>query len=276
MACLAQGELGPDVLDRVARALRDVPQLAQVDWDWVVQRAEELSVESPLFFDARASLVERLTDPEDQRTALALAARWVGGGRELSEEPRAVLGALASAFGIPELEMEALLSPSGVTDSADLGFVRSSLNDPESTSDQTLFEALRLADDDVQRRLLLFKLTAARRLVWTLSHDPVPPQIVKVGEPLRIDALRFRVDVVIVHDGRRHLTRLVAAGEALHRREHRLLRVLADRLPETARVLVAHEGRLSPEDESFIRGLDPGRLHTVQLAPYPSAGSSAG
>jgi len=270
MASLADGELDARGFDRVARALRDNPELSAVDWDWVVHRAQELALEAPLFFDSRTEIAKALTDAEDQRRALAIAARFVGGGRDLADEPRAVLGALASAFGIPEHEHDHLLRPSGVTDSTDLGFVRAAFNAPEAENAPSLFEALRSASDDGQRRLLLFKLSAIRKLIWRLGAEP-RPELVKVGEPLRFDDLRFRVDAILEHGGRRKLVRCVASGEALHRGEHALLRRLADRLPETADLLVVHEGRLSPEDESFIRGVDPARLSTVELVP-PSDG----
>jgi hypothetical protein len=270
MAGLAEGEPTSGLFDRIARAMRDHPRLRGADWDWVVGRAAELSLEAPLFFDARVAAIDALTDGDDQRLALALAARIVGGGRELADETRAVLGALGQGFGISDPELGVLLSPSGVTDSTDLGFARCSFNDPRARTDATLLESLRAADDDAQRRLLLFKLAAVRRLAWRWGPEP-RMRLLKLGEPLHVDASRLRVDAVVEHAGRRTLARCVAAGEALHREEHALLKTLAERLPETARVRVVHEGPLSPEDASFIKGVDPARLTTVELDSSPTA-----
>jgi len=265
MAGLADGEATPAMFDRIARVVRDLPRLQSADWDWVLHRAEELLLEAPLFFDARAGVLDALTDPPDQRLALGLAAKIVGGGRELPDETRAVLGALGRGFGLSDAELELLLSPAGVVATVDLGFVRSRFNDPRAAPTRGLFESLRAADDDVERRLLLFKLTAARRLAWTWGREP-EVRIVTLGQPLNVDGGRLRVDAVVEREGRRNLARCVAAGEALHRAEHPLWRALTERLPETARVLVVHDGPLSPEDESFVRSCDPARLATVQLA----------
>lgn len=272
MAGLAEGEPTPALFDRIARAVRDQPRLQSADWDWIVHRAGELAAEAPLFFDARSGVIEALGDAEDQRLALALAARIVGGGHALSDETRAVLGALGRGFGIAEPELDALLAPA-ITDSSDLGFVRCAFNDPRADASVTLLESLRSAADDAQRRLLLFKLAAARRLAWTWGADG-SVRVLKLGEPLRFDALHLRVDVVVERDGRRGLTRCVAPGEALHREEYALIKTLTDRLPETAQVVIVHEGPLSPEDDSFVRGVDPSRLATVELVPReePSLG----
>lgn len=264
MASLADGELTPEGYDRIARALRDHPQLHTADWDWVVHRAGELAEEAPLFFDARVAIAERLTDRNDQRLALTMAARLVGAGRPLDEAPRAVLGALAGAFGIPEVEQSGLFGPSGVVDSTDLGFARCDFNEPTRRESPSLFEALRGAESDIERRLLLFKLVGVRRLLWSLGSTPAA-HVVKLGERLRFEQLHFRVDAVVEHEGRRSLVRFLAANEALHRAEHGLMRALAERLPETASVLVVHDGPLSPEDDSFIRGVDPERLGTRAL-----------
>ena len=268
MAALADGDLTPDEYDRIGRAMRDHPGLAGIDWDLVVHRAGQLAEDAPLFFETRQALPLRIAEPDERRRAIALAARVVGAERPLVDEERAVLTSVADTFEIPESELQALLGPSEsapASGSNHLGFVRCDFNAPDDPAHRDLFTALRAAEDDEQRRLVLFKLTAARHVQWRLSAEG-PVELLKTGERLRFGPDVFRVDALFERSGTRILARFLSSDEALHRREHAILKVLADRLPETASLLVAHEGPLSPEDRSFVEGFDPHRLWTVPLS----------
>lgn len=267
MASLADGDMTPAEYDRVARALRDHPEFEGLEWDWVVHRSRELAEDAPLFFETRQALPSRLADPRARRRAIAIAARAMGAERNLADEARAVLGSVAATFGLSDGETEQLIQawrndPQGPEA---YGFVRSDFNDPVGPGAKDVAEALDGAEDDTQRRLLLFKLAAARHLQWQLRSEG-PVEILRLGERLRFSEDVFRVDALFERGGRRFLTRFLSSGEALHRREHPILRILADRLPETAVIVIAHVGGLSPEDASFLEGFDPERVWRLRLA----------
>ncbi len=271
MVALADGDIGPDEWDRIGRAVRDFPDLQGLDWDEVVHAAEVLAEEAPLFFDARARVVEQLQDRPRQLLALSIAARVIGGSRPLTEEERVVLASLAVAFGIEDGDVEELVEQRSPLHpgTEDLGITRCAFNGP-SAAPQDIWSALQQAQDD-ERRMLLFKLTAARRVMWTLTGEE-PPSLIKLGELIGFGSERFRLDALIEYDARRLICRFLAPGEALHRSEHAVLQTILSRLPETAEVLVAHQGPLSPEDDSFLRERDPSRLRVLRIPDEVRAG----
>lgn len=265
MAALADGDMTSDEYDRVGRVIRDRPELGSLEWDWVVHRVQELAEDAPLFFETRQTLPRRLSDPDARRRAIQTAVRIVGAERPLADDERAVLTSLAEAFGIPETEQGTLflLEPSEQS-VEDYGFVRCTFNAPDAPPAKDLVEALNEAEDDLQRRLLLFKLSSARHLAWHWAPQE-ETVLLKVGERLRFGSEMFRVDALYERTGQRLLTRFLAPTESLHRREHGIMKLLADRLPETACLVVAHAPGLSPEDRSFLAGFDPQRLQCTEL-----------
>jgi len=255
MAALAEGELDQARQDRLGRLIQQSPQLAELDWDMVLERADALSLEAPLFTETRRGLPQRLTDPEVRRRALGLALGILGDPP--GEEGQALVGAMAQILGVGEAELPAL-SP------AEKGKAlrRARLNDPRNTQRATLFTALESAPDDDERALVLFKIDGIRRLLWGLEGGA---RLINFAERLRFEDRVFRVDVTLEHAMRRRLVRLLGPGEALHPEEWPLLRQLAERLPDGASLLVAHFGPLAPADRSFLMGFDPDRLETIQL-----------
>jgi uncharacterized tellurite resistance protein B-like protein len=272
MAALADGDLTDEERDRIGRAIRDVEDLHGLDWDWVLARGDELALEAPLFFDARQTL-DRLTDPARRRSALTIAANVVAADRPLFDEERALLGSVARRFDIEDDEFTRLIEPSRLPGPG-RGFERSRFNDPTLTRKVEWVDALQDAENEGQRRLLLYKLAGLRLLTWTAFADD-EARVIRVGERLRFGAYVFRVDGVLEVGTRRWLCRFLAPAEALHPGEQPMIRTLADRLPETAAILVAHFGQLSPADASFLQGFDPRRVHRVELQDPLSGGASA-
>ncbi|MEM1026318.1 MAG: hypothetical protein AAGD10_21965 [Myxococcota bacterium] len=255
MTALAEGRFDQAQQDRVGRILRDAPDLADTDWDRVLERVEVLGLQAPLFSETRQELPGRIPDPRSRRRALELG--WQAMGDPPSDEARAVLGGIAQSLGISELELECLAKSE-----VGPGLSRSQFNDPAHGRKATLFTALEAAPDDEQRGLVLFKIDGVRRLLWRLEGST---RIVSFAERLRFEELVFRVDVILEHAMRRRLVRILAPGEALHAEEHRLMRLLTERLPDAASLLVAHFGPLGPADRSFLMGFDPDRLESIQL-----------
>lgn len=255
MAALAGGGLDPATEDRLGRVIQDAPELAELDWDLVLERAELLGQEAPLFTETRRALPQRLIGPAARRRALGLALQVLGDSP--GEERQAVVAAMAQTLGVPEQELEVLGRGEGRG-----GLLRAHLNDPRNNQRATLFTALEGAEDDEQRALVLYKIDGIRRLLWRLGGRATP---LNFAERLRFEDRVFRVDVTLEHAMRRRLVRLLAPGEALHAEERPLLRQLAERLPDGASLLVAHFGPLAPADRSFLMGFDPQRLETIRL-----------
>ncbi|MGF1509964.1 MAG: tellurite resistance TerB family protein [Myxococcota bacterium] len=265
MAALADGALTALEYDRLGRLLNDRPELQSLEWDHVIHRGRQLSLEAPLFFDARQQL-QRLTDSARQRLALSFAARVVGSDQPLADEEQAVLASVAEIFEIPDGELAELIEPwlGPSVDRTELGFFRSEWNDPARRSDEGSFEALRSATDPHQRKILLYKWVGLRLLTWTEARGSLP-QLARVGEQLPFGDYTFRLDGILEVGSRRWMSRILSPNEALHRTEHVVLRSLAERLPEDASVMVGHFSRLSPEDHSFSQSFEPDQIRWVPL-----------
>lgn len=248
---LAQDRLDQTVLDRLARAVDDGPELYGVDWDWLVARAEQLRAEAPLFFDARGRIAEGLLRGGHAEQALAFARRLLEGGP--LEDAEVILADMAARLGLEPPAPGAPPLP---------GLARARFDDPENPSEVPFHVALAHADRD-ERRLLLFKLAAARACLRELGPGS---SVTDLGRHIPVGHGLFRADALIDAPDGRYTCRFLAPGEALHPAEHRLISAMARDLGFGQRLLVAHLGRIAPPDAALLDALAPEVMRRVDLS----------
>lgn len=262
MAALADGTLCDATLDRIAGTLQRHARFDGLEWEWVVQRSQELALDAPLFSDARAALVRSLADPASRRLGISLAAKIVSAERPLAEEERAILYSLAEAFDIPEPELDELLKPWAEEERVE-GYLRSRYNDPNDPQAPSLFDAMARTDSDSELRLLMYKLCAARRLADSVADEGT---LAGVGENIRVGPREYRVDAMIdLETGGRYVVRFLAEGEALYPAERAILSTLQARMNEESLLVIAHQGTISGPDTAFLRGLDQTKLRIERI-----------
>ena len=260
MAALADGDATLAEIDRIARAIETQDALRGLDWTWVSQRLEEIREDGPLFFETRQRLGKNLKDPELRRSGLSLAAQFLG--TPLAEEERALLDSVADAFEIPSEERESLFAPWSETDLFRVGYVRCGFNNPDVPPRTTFIEALANTEHDVEFALLTYKLLAARSAMTRFSEST---ELTSLGEPLELAGASLRIDALLEHEGKSFLGRFLARGEALHPREHELMREVIARIEPSAALFIGYADALSPPDEAFLKTLDPDRVVIERL-----------
>jgi hypothetical protein len=230
----------------------DAPELEGVDWDWVLESAEALAEDAPLFSEARARIAAALAGTSGATFALRLALGVVGPGP--AEDARALLVDVAARLGVglPEAPVDPLP-----------GLLHARFSDPESATELRFHEALARARGE-ERRLLLEKLQLARGCLHALGPRS---RVVELGRPIPHGHVLLRADVVIDTLGATYLGRLLGRGEALHALERRMLPELADAQPLGRRLLLAHRGALAPPDRAWLGGLSTDALLHLPLEP---------
>ena len=260
MAGLADGVLDQRDVDRLARAIETRDELQGLSWNDVLGRARQLEDHAPLFASGRARVAASLDDPKARRFALSMTAQYLGS--PLSDGETQLLAAVAQDFDIPEEERQALLAPWAELDPFATGYVRCAFNDPDRVHLGGLFDSIANVETDVELGLLLYKLSATRAAMTVLSDDS---EIGALGEVIEVEEGPFRVDAFIEAE-RGWISRFVARGEALHRKEHEILAALLEQLDPAVGLLVGFAERLSPPDQAFLDGLDRRRTRLICLS----------
>ena len=160
MAGLADGDLGERDLDRIARALELREELDGLKWQDVIERMTEIEAEAPDFQAARERIKKSIKG-DHTNFAISLAAQLLG--PPLSEDERNLLLSVASDLGIPQKEQDDLLEPWADTDPLSTRYVRCIYNHPDRARDESIFDAMAHAQDDIE---LAFFLVAFRFLMY--------------------------------------------------------------------------------------------------------------
>lgn len=251
IAALAEEGLDQLALDRIARGAVTEVALAGLDWDWLLERAEQLRAEAPLFSEAREQVVAELARSSVASPALAFAARLVSGSN--AGEAQALLSDLARRLGL------SLPSPAGPLP----GLTRARFDDPEDATEVPFHVALARAEAE-ERRLLLGKLQLARACLRRLGGRS---RILELGPRIPMGPILLRLDASISGPDGVYNARLLAAEEALHPAEHGPLAELAARLPPGERLLVGHASPLWPPDAAALAALPTETCEQVALGP---------
>jgi uncharacterized tellurite resistance protein B-like protein len=263
MVALADGTIAQATLDRIARALESIPELEGLDWDHVMQRAQELSLDAPLFSDARTSLAAALDDSSERDIGIALAAGIVAADRPLEDSERAILYSIGEALDLSEKQVDELAAKKVGREVVGRAYLRGACNDPDDPQAPNLFDAIAKAKSDPEVRMLMYKLAATRRIVDEIL---IGSSIAGVCEVARVGAYQYRADALLdMKEGGRCIVRFLADGEAMFPGEHRVLSALQARLNEPSFLMIAHQGDISPPDAAFIRGLDSTRLRVQRI-----------
>ena len=260
MATLADGQLTEREVDSLSWAMAHRPELAGLDWDWLIQRAGDLAEDAPLFSDVRQRLAGSISDPKDRRLALTLANRVAGTGGPLVEEEEAILRSLAEAFEIGEAEQTELFRPPAPGAPA-FTWRRSPYSDP-TAPDIAFFDALARTRDGGEARVLIHRLHALRTL-WDTRFKSFT--LSALGHRVAVDAAHIRFDGVFETEKQTAWVRTLAVGEALFPKERRLLKALLEAPPRATEILVTYSGPLSPADKVLFE--DQARLEVVHLKP---------
>ncbi|MEM7674824.1 MAG: TerB family tellurite resistance protein [Myxococcota bacterium] len=247
MASLADGRLTEPEIDALSWAVAHRPELAGLQWNWLVERAAELGEDAPLFADVRKHLSGEVTDPKDRRLALTLANRVASADHPLVDEEEALLRSLAEAFEISEAEQAELLRPAP-PGAAAFTWRRTRFADPKEPP-LRYFDALAQAREPGEARVLIHRLHAARTL-WDGRFKG--GQLESLGHSVAVDDQHFMFDAVFDHQDRTIWVRTLATGESLYPRERKLLPKAAARRPRAADVLITHSGPLSPADRTLF------------------------
>ncbi len=253
MAVLADGRLTEGEVDALSWTMAHRPELAGLEWDWLILRASELAEDAPLFYDLRQRLTAAVTDPKDRRVALTLANRVAGAHGRLAEEEEALLRSLAQAFEIGEAEQAELLRapPPG---SPRFTWRRTTYSDPLGPP-IPFFDALARTTDPGEARVLVHRLHAIRALWDTRFRDA---KLTELGYRVEVEGQHLRIDGVLQHQSRTVWLRTLATGEALYPRERKLLPKLLAERPKDTDLYITHSGPLSPADRSTLenRGIN--------------------
>lgn len=260
MAGLADGELGQRDLDRIARAIELREELQGQAWEEIAERGEVIAKDAPAFADTRERIAFTLQDPESRRFAISLAVRFLG--TPISKVEHNLLVSIADDFEIPEAERAQLLAPWDDVDPKALGYVRSRYNDPAVAKDETLFEAMASSGTDTELGLLTFKLSATRAAMTMLSEET---ELLAVGDLLELAEGRFRVDAFLRAGEQNWLARFLAAGEALHPKEHAILPAVLHHLDPSVKLFIGCAESMPPMDTAALEQLDSSRLLVERL-----------
>lgn len=249
LAAIAENRFDEGARDRLARALVERPELNAIDWDWALERAEALEQEAPLFTEARQRVTSGLGRPDDASAAVALAAGVLG--HEPSDEARFLLTDVAERLGVVWPRSAPALP----------GYARCTANDPEASAVRSFADALAHADEE-DRRLLLFKLQAARSTVRHLSREG---RVLELGHQVPTGPYLLFFDALLQAEGKTYHCRFLASGEALHAGEHTALPRAVDHLALGHHLLLAHQGPMAPQDASLWAHLDPRAAPRLEL-----------
>lgn len=249
LAAIADGRFDQTARDRLALAVRDRPELAGLDWDWVIGRAEALDAEAPLFTEARTRIANQLTRSDHAEPAVRLAASLLA--TDPDGDARFVLDDVVARLGVdwPEAP-EVLPRPA-----------RCAANDPEAPAVRTFADALAHARGE-ERRLLLYKLQAVRQVGRHLGDGA---RLLELGHQVPTGPFVLRFDARIEAEGKLHHCRFLAAREALHPAEHAALRRAVETLGLGQRLVLAHQEPLLPPDASLWASMDPEAAPRFQL-----------
>lgn len=263
MVALADGPPDRAEVDAIARLAAPKGELEGLDWQRILDRMEALAEDAPLFTDARATLLTKLTAPDARRLALELAAKTAAADQPLTGAEEAILSALAQGFAIPEAELEAILAPWRAEPTRDLPWARCPFNDPEAEHAPGLFDTIAATRDPGELRMLVHKVETTRRALTQLLDGG---EVSWVGERLMVGGAALRIDACLESQGRRWLLRCLGPGEALHHGEHPLLETLTETLDEATALLVVHADEvISPADEALLRSLAPAKVRLERL-----------
>lgn len=255
MTALADGSLDQSERDGLAQALRNEELLEDLEWDEILDRAEEIEHDAPLFSDTRREVAKHLKDPAIRRRAITLAARVVGTNRQLEDEERAILSSIAEGFSIPEDEARSIIDEALAEQGS--AYVRIKFNDPRTLDLVDLPDAIRRTPDDQALAALLFKPHAIRTAISARLEGA---KVDAVGEKLQVGLHELRIDATVTSGSERWLIRCVAPGEALHEDEYAVLKMLLEQMEKDTYLMVVHTDELPPGDEAFLQGLDAPRL----------------
>lgn len=255
MTAHSDGEVTRVDLDRIARAIDTHPELAGVDWDDVTAREEAIRDDGPLFSATRERVARDLADPTLRRFGMGLAAQCAS--TPLTLEERALLATMAEAFGIPDPERDAILSPWTHADPQRSGYIRPAYNDPRARERPTWVEALARAESDEELASLTFKATATRALMTRLSDSA---ELLSVGEVLEARERGLRVDALVRAGDTTWMARFLGRGEAMFPEEHDLWPEILERMESSVSLYVGYADRLPPPDQAALRRLNPDRL----------------
>lgn len=239
VAALAQERLHQTELDRIARAIQELPELSGIDWDWLINRIEELRGEAPLFSDARDRIAAVLGRSALASFALTFAERLLWEGP--ADDARFILSDISNRLSVDPTAPESPLP----------GLLRARFNDPADPDDIPFHTALARADP-IERRLLLFKLQAARSVLDRLGPGSY---VVDVGRHIAWGMALFRADAVIQAMSGRYTCRFLAPEEALHPEEHRLVPGMVTDLRFGEHLLFGYAGRLGAPDAAALEAL---------------------
>ena len=247
MTAQADGPLSLSERDRIARAIEAYEELRGTSWDEVLERANEILGDAPLFSETRDRVRDELENRELRRFAVALAAQCAS--LPLTDEERALLGSVAEGFGIDEHDAANLMKPWMRADPAALGYRRTRYNDLDRAAPPSWAAALARASDG-ELELLLFKATATRTLLTRLGEDA---QLVAFGDTLTTSRGELRVDALVEVGSRRVLARFLARGEAMFPEEPRAWIEALDGLDGDVSLCVGYADAVPLPDQSALR-----------------------
>lgn len=248
ISAIAEGRLNEASLDRFARALIERRELVGVGWTWLLSRAEQLTLQAPLFTEARARVAEGLRNSDLAPDALDFARRLVGPAAPQAE---ALLADVARRLRLRPPDLGPL--PPTVQ--------RCRFDDPSNPNDLPFHTALGMADP-IERRLLLFKLRAARGCLHALGPKA---RLNAIGRRLPVGDDLFRASAEYGLPEGDALARFLAPGEALHRVERRLILALVANMVSGQQLVVAFESQLLPPDQELLSELPKDYVKQVNL-----------
>lgn len=264
LVALADGPLTLARRDALARVVDCPKGPLPRDWSTVQHRTGELQANRPLVAALREEVRSGLgaRTPHVARVALQTAARISLAGGPLSDAERALFLSVAEDAG--EERPQDYLQTLSYEDRAALRYARAPFNDPAGPAPETLFEAVAEAKEEAVVRILVFKLVAIRHVLETRFEDVEPRVVHEVGTLHPTSHGQLRIDGELLIGGDRVCVRALAEDEALYPGEAEALGEFAESLSPEDRVIVAHEGPLSPADRE-VAGHGASRVERFAL-----------
>jgi len=258
LAALSDENLSSTDLDQIAYLIQETKPLAESTWVEVENRVHRIQEGTSLKKEQFAQIAKVLTKDDHKRLGLKLVTRMlIDSDRSSSID---FLDYVADELQVNKGARADLLTPWANIDSGTRSFGRCAYNNPNAIRNESIFEAMAHAENEVELALLTYKLAATRNALVHLGPETI---ISALGETVELPSGKLRIDAFLSGQNQHWISRFLARGEALHPKEFLLLRELLNDLEENTSIFIGHAGKCSIRDFEKLRAIDEQR---VQIA----------
>lgn len=261
LAGLNDEQLSNADLDQISYLILENELLETSTWIDVESRVSRIQSEPRPVKNRLTEMANLFRKDEHKTMALKLVTRMLF----TSERERSIdfLDLVADEFKVEKASRADLLTPWASVDSGTKSFRRCAYNNPSAIRNESIFEAMAHAENEVELALLTYKLAATRNALVHLGPETV---ISALGETVELPSGVLRVDAFLSGANHHWISRFLARGEAMHSEEFALLRELLNDLEENTKIFIGHAGKYSIRDFEKLRALDENRIQVTFIS----------